>query len=899
MQKMICPLHVSMNNATSSYRLKNLIAGLIFPFFSFSALSATLDFGVDPEHLGTGEWVYVMKDCVKQLGGAAENVNDAPSMFKFFKKHDIDFIAVKAGTGAKDFPTAEAPQFTPELVKQAHEAGLRIFGYTRSDGKDVTGEIALACKVNAMGADGFIIDAEAEWEASRLDDRGPRLAIQLCQGIRAAYPTRFLGHAPMPIISKHSSFPYKEFGRYCDATMPQAYWKSIGVSPKRMVEWMENEWHAFNNSLSGDWKQAIKPLAPIAQAWSPTADRILRGAEILQFANELKAVKNPASPTGYKGISYWRCDLHSKGMWKAIRRVNILKNHPTDLDDDEKADLLALEKINPAASQSATDVIIDNNSDNATFEGKWFPGKMKPNRFGSNYECIATVAGEPTGKATFRPKITKAGNYDVYVWYPNELEKSGKVTYTIAHQGTTEQVTIDQTTNGGQWVLIASEKFFDAGTEGYLSFQNNLGNNKSIIVADAVRFRLSVLPDQAAPSKESIEAAQNGAPTPATVDAPVPAPAPAVAPVPPPAPPAPTPTPAPVVTAKPAVEPEVKKPAPAVTANPGIVVAKAEIIIKATDPQVTYTGNWHVGRMGSGYFTTDYRWASTTEGEANATAVFTPDIPVAGGYNVYTWHTVSTNRSKNARWEISSADGFESGRVNQRQHGGRWILLAKNKQFAAGKSGYIKLTNNTGERGAGDNIIIADAVRLVLKSQDKEEPIEAPTEKTPVKAPNKAASETAAKFAESERDILLDNLNPEVTFEGKWNPESLVGCFGADSLLARTSTGNATASAVFRPTINVAGEYDVYVWYPQNPNNSTNAQWLVSWEGGNAMISVDQTRDGGKWVLLASAKPFARGNGGTVTLFNDTSDAIHQRRVVADAVRFRLRSSSGNVSTSR
>ncbi|MDB6025045.1 MAG: uncharacterized protein JWM68_1268, partial [Verrucomicrobiales bacterium] len=769
--------------------VKRWLAVAVLPFFSLSASSATFDFGVDPAHLGTGEWVYVISTCVKQLGGSAENVTNVPSMFEFFKKHGVDYIAVKAGTGGKDFPS-EKPQFTPELVKQAHAAGLRIFGYTRSDGKDVPGEIALACKLNAMGTDGFIIDAEAEWESTKLGDKGPALAIELCKGIRKAYPTRFLGHAPMPIISKHSSFPYKEFGRYCDATMPQAYWKSIGVSPKRMVDWMENEWHEWNKSLSGDWTNAIKPLAPIAQAWSPTEDRILRGGEILQFANILKSVKNPASPTGYKGISYWRCDLHSKGMWKAIRRVNILSDGVVELEQDEKDDLTALEKINPAASQSSTDLILDNNADAVTFEGKWSPGKMKPNHFGSNYECIATVGGDPTAKAIYRPKITKAGHYDIYAWYPNELTRSGKVPYTIVHQGTTERVIVDQTTNGGQWVLVASEKFFEAGTAGYVSIANDLGNKQSIIVADAVRFRLSA----------TIEAVKETADLTDVTSAPA---------------------------------PNEEKPAAVATPSAAplsIVVASAELILGANSPGVTYSGNWHAGKMNANFYSDNYQWASTANGVATATATFQPDVKVAGPYDVYVWHSVSTNRSKNARWEIKCEDGSDTVRVNQRRTGGRWHLIAEGKHFAAGKSGYIKLSNDTGEHGNGENVIVADAVRLVLKTQSKAELTAPVAEKRVAKS---SLNETAAKFEESERDILIDNLNPEVSLEGKWAAVNSSGCFGADCLSASTSAGTATATAVYRPTINVAGKYDVYVWYPQSPNNSTNAQWLVSWNGGN------------------------------------------------------------------
>ncbi len=829
--------------------IKKWIAVLALPLIASSAFSAGLDYEVDPTRLGTGEWVYVIKDCVNHMGGSADWVTNAPTMFQFFKKHGVDYVVVKAGTGSRDFPSAENPQFTPELVKQAHAVGIRIFGYSRSDGKDVPGEIALACKVNAMGADGFVIDAEAEWEASRLGDKGPKLAVELCEGIRKAYPTRFLGHAPMPIISKHSSFPYKEFGRYCDTVMPQAYWKSIGVSPKRMVAWMEAEWHDWYKTLQGNWTNAIKPLAPIAQAWSPTSDRVLHGAEIVQFANELKAVKNPASPTGYKSISYWRCDLHTHGMWKAIRRVDMLKESPTDLEQDEKEDLAKLEQQTPAASESASDLILDNNGPFASFEGKWTPGKMKPNRFGSNYECAKSVAGGPNATAIYRPKITKAGKYDVYVWYPSDLPLSGEVPHTLFHAGTSERIMVDQRENGGQWLLIATEKYFEAGTEGYLAISNDLGTNEAIIVADAVRFRQSVVQDDAV-----VDSA-------ATV---------------------------------PPVQQSTTQTAP----EPKPTVAAAEIIVSVNDPNVTLEGNWREGKMSSGFFTENYRWASTVAGAPTAVARFVPDIRVEGTYDIYVWHTVSTNRSRAARWEIECDDGKETVRVNQRRNGGHWFLIAKDKHFSAGRSGFVKLSNDTGERGAGDNIIICDAVRFVLKQEGKMEHgarVAANTEQ-----PKATGPDTVETFVPSERDILVDNSSPDVKFEGKWITATTPGSFGGECVAAATTAGNSTASAVYRPAISIPGDYDVYIWYSQGANRSTNAQWLVSWNGGTAMVNVDQTKNGGQWLLIASGKRFAAGNNGSVALYNDTDDSDRHRKVIADAVRFRLRGTGHElISTAR
>ncbi|MBI3853998.1 MAG: fibronectin type III domain-containing protein [Verrucomicrobia bacterium] len=281
-----------------------------------------LDNGIDPANLGKGDWIYFLSQATNQLGGHVPGVRDVPSLMAFEKSQGMHFIVVKAGTGAADFPSPTNPQFTAHLVNEAHAAGLRIFGYTRSDGADVAGEIVLATRIYNLGADGFVIDAEAEWESANLPDNLNK-ALQLGAGIKTNFPTRFLAHAPFPIIGNHTTFPYKEFGFHCDAVMPQAYWKSIGVSPAYMVRWMDIEWRNWQNSLTGQWTNAIKPLAPVGQGWSPSAREITTGAEITAFVNALKNDTNPPTAGGYKGASYWRADLHNADMWTAIATNSI------------------------------------------------------------------------------------------------------------------------------------------------------------------------------------------------------------------------------------------------------------------------------------------------------------------------------------------------------------------------------------------------------------------------------------------------------------------------------------------------------------------------------------------------------------------------------------------------
>jgi hypothetical protein len=284
------------------------------------AQAQILDNGIDPANLGKGDWIYFLEAATNKLGGSVPSVKNVSTLMSYYKSIGMQFLVVKAGTGSTNFNNN---QFSSSLVNAAHAAGLKIFGYTRSFGTDIPGEIALAANVYNLGADGFVLDAEAEWESAHLGANGPALAIQLCSGIKAQFPTKFLSHAPFPVISYHSSFPYKEFGYYCDAVMPQDYWTSIGVTPEYMANWMDQEWRAWQNGLTGIWTNAIKPLAPIAQGWSPSMTEITTGTQVTTFADALKNDPSPVTVGGYRGISFWRADLHTNDVLAAMAAIDM------------------------------------------------------------------------------------------------------------------------------------------------------------------------------------------------------------------------------------------------------------------------------------------------------------------------------------------------------------------------------------------------------------------------------------------------------------------------------------------------------------------------------------------------------------------------------------------------
>jgi hypothetical protein len=271
------------------------------------------DNGVDPAALGKGDWIWQLPTCTNRLGGYVGSVTDLQSLLDWEKSHGMQWIAVKCGDGGSLWS-----QFTADLVNRAHAAGLKIFGWAYAYGNNVSGEINVARNALSQGADGFIIDAEGEYESLANNDLA---AAQYCQGIRAVYPNRFLAHAPFPIVSLHAGYPYATFGTNCDAVMPQAYWADIGGTnyAVTMVTRMNTEWRNWQKSLAGSLTNAIKPLAPIAQGYN-SANGAVDGAQISNFLNALRTNTPPATVGGYKGVSFWSAQHHGAApdKWPAI-----------------------------------------------------------------------------------------------------------------------------------------------------------------------------------------------------------------------------------------------------------------------------------------------------------------------------------------------------------------------------------------------------------------------------------------------------------------------------------------------------------------------------------------------------------------------------------------------------
>jgi len=319
---------VGVNSADHSAEITNATAVATAMPATVKANGVTpqplLDNKVNPASLGKGDWIWEMPETESNFG-----FTTVQQVINYEQSLGMQWITVKCGDGGSVYS-----QFNSQLITLAHAAGLKIFGWAyaygnnsgadgngRSDAANIAGEIYVATNALGLGADGFIIDAEIEYEtnATRYAD-----ATLYAHSIKSAYPTRFLAHAPFPYISYHPGFPYVQFGTNCDAVMPQDYWGAFAITPYQMVNDMNSQWITWQKSLTGFNTNAIKPIIPLAQSYSPVT-----GLQITEFLNCLQTNTPKATPAGYAGASFWDAQSRDADMDNAIAAASIGTNTTT------------------------------------------------------------------------------------------------------------------------------------------------------------------------------------------------------------------------------------------------------------------------------------------------------------------------------------------------------------------------------------------------------------------------------------------------------------------------------------------------------------------------------------------------------------------------------------------
>ncbi len=130
----------------------------------------------------------------------------------------------------------------------------------------------------------------------------------------------------------------------------------------------------------------------------------------------------------------------------------------------------------------------------------------------------------------------------------------------------------------------------------------------------------------------------------------------------------------------------------------------AGIVVDNNDPGATIIGDWTPSTATAGYNGADYLTDGNT-GKGTKSVRFTPQIPVAGMYEVTLRWTALANRASNVPVKIYHRDGVALRTVNQETNGGMWFSLGT-FYFEAGTSGSLLL-----ETTDSNEYVIADAAQ--------------------------------------------------------------------------------------------------------------------------------------------------------------------------------------------
>lgn len=139
-----------------------------------------------------------------------------------------------------------------------------------------------------------------------------------------------------------------------------------------------------------------------------------------------------------------------------------------------------------------------------------------------------------------------------------------------------------------------------------------------------------------------------------------------------------------------------------------------EVVIDNTDaraeflPEVAWSDSTNPQYFGDASDTVSYRFASISEDET-AVARYTPNIPEAGFYPVYTWARDGVDRVEDQLYRIVHSVGATEVTVNHRRVGKGWVYLGQ-YYFEAGEAGYVEISNRSASTVG--SVVIADAIRF-------------------------------------------------------------------------------------------------------------------------------------------------------------------------------------------
>lgn len=510
-------------------------------------------------------------------------------------------------------------------------------------------------------------------------------------------------------------------------------------------------------------------------------------------------------------------------------------------------------------------VIADSEDPTSVIAGDWSSSTSIAGYSGANYLHDGNV-GKGAKSVILRPRLAAAGRYDVYLRWAAFSNRASNVPVTILHAGGSSGLTVDQRTNGSQWVKLGAWSFPADGSAG-LKIEN-AGTNGHV-VADAARW---------VPEGEPLDPVRVYAlaSDPVTTEGQATDPARILL----------------VRTGESSAPLQVEL-ACSGAATPGIDVG-----------DVPATVSFAVGETSLALpiaATAD----DLLEGDEQLTVAIQPGAGYQPGADSAA--TVTVRDHPFDSWRSSRftpaqlADPGVSGKLADPDHDGLETLL----EYACGTDPWIpnaaplSLRMEAIDGGiyqvfrVARNPAAADALLTVEVTGGLTPPSwNSANTVVMLDTPDSLVVRDAVGLLppqpESAAGVVADNADPATEIAGGWTGSTVTGgCHGRNYLHDRND-GKGGKSVTLRPALGEPGEYDVYLRWTSGTNRASNVPVTVLHEGGASSLSINQRQSGARWVWLGTWRFRADGSAG-VRIETTGTDGY----VIADAVLWLPRPSSG------
>lgn len=245
------------------------------------------------------------------------------------KEHNFSHLIIKVADGATSYNSATAK----EVVDACHAVGVQVFGFQYVYGHQPLYEAIMAKKrIQELGLDGFVIDAESEYKIA-----GVAAAKQYLDELKkdCAVPIALSSYR-WP--SYHPEFPWDAFMKRVDIAMPQVYWQEAHNPTAQLAKCVDEYRKRWPNV----------PIIPTGSAyhergWQPTE-------------TELQAFVHAVKDQGLSAYNWWEwVNAIRYGLWETIAGMDI------DLPE-EPPEVVTTATVKTAVINFRSDPVVNNSN---------------------------------------------------------------------------------------------------------------------------------------------------------------------------------------------------------------------------------------------------------------------------------------------------------------------------------------------------------------------------------------------------------------------------------------------------------------------------------------------------------------------------------------------------------